>query len=83
MMMVNSSPTTIKNNDVYVTNINSTSLVLKHSLNLSLLFNQFNNFYPEQKNELENIVNSNYYDIDQFQTLKFHEKKISHYPYFI
>ena len=75
MMMVNSSPTTIKNNDVYATNINSTSLVLKHSLNLPLLFNQFNNFYPEQKNELENIVNSNYYDIDQFQTLKFHEKK--------
>ena len=75
MMMVNSSPTTIKNNDVYATNINSTSLVLKHSLNLPLLFNQFNNFYPEQKNELENIVNSNCYDIDQFQTLKFHEKK--------
>ena len=77
MMMVNSSPTTIKNNDVYATNINSTSLVLKHSLNLPLLFNQFNNFYPEQKNELENIVNSNYYDIDQFQTLKFHEKNKS------
>ena len=74
-MMVNSSPTTIKNNDVDATNINSTSLVLKISANLSLLFNQFNNFSPEQTNEPENVVNSNYYDIDQFQTLKLHEKK--------
>ena len=82
MIMVNSSPTTIKNNDVYATNINSTSLVLKLFANLSLVFNQFNNFYPEQKNEPENVVTSNYDDIDQFQTLKFHEK-ISHYPYFI
>ena len=56
MMMVNSSPTAIKNNDVYAMNINSTSLVLKPSANLSLLFNQFNNFYPEQKNEPGNGV---------------------------
>ena len=75
--MVNSNPATIKNNDVDATNINSTSLVLKPSANLSLLFNQFNNFYPEQKNEPENVVNSNYYDTDQFQTLKFHEKNKS------
>ena len=75
--MVNSSPTTIKNNGFYATNINSNSLVLKPSANLSPLFNQFNNFYPEQKNEPENVVNSNYYGIDQFQTLKFHEKNKS------
>ena len=75
--MVNSSPTTIINNDVDATNINSISLVLKPSANLSLLFNQFNNFSPEQKNEPENVVNSNYYDIDQFQTLKHHEKNKS------
>ena len=62
--MVNSSPTTIKNNHVDATNINSTFLVLKPSANLSLLFNQFNNFSAEQKNEPENVVNSNYYDID-------------------
>ena len=74
MMMVNSSPTTIKNNDVDATNTNSTCLVLKPSANLSLEFNQFNNFPHEQKTEPENVVNSNYYDIDQFQTLKFHEK---------
>ena len=66
--------------DVDATYINSTSLVLKPSANLSLSFNQFNNFFPEQKNEPENVVNSNYYDIDQFQNLM---KKISHYPYFI
>ena len=56
MMIINSSPTTIKSNDVDATNINSTSLVLK-SANLSLLFNQFNNFSPEQKNDPENVVN--------------------------
>ena len=77
MMMVNSSPTTVKNNDVCATNINSTSLVMKPSANLSLSFNHFNNFYPVQKNDPENVVNSNYYDIDQFQTLKFHEKNKS------
>ena len=79
MMMVNSSSTTIKNNDVDANNTNRTSLVLKPSVSVSLLFNQFNSFSPEQKNEPENIVNSNYYDIDQFQTLKFHVK-INHYP---
>ena len=71
MMMVNSSPITIKNNDADATNINSTFLVLKPSANLSLLFNQYNDFSSEQKNEPENLVNSNYYDIDQCQTLKF------------
>ena len=50
MMMVNASPTTNKNSDANPTNINSISLVLKPSANLSLLFNQFNNISPEQKN---------------------------------
>ena len=77
MMMVNPSLTTIKNNYNDDNSINSTSLVLKPSTNLTLLCNQFNNFSNEQKTEAENVVNSNYYDIDQFQTLKFHEK-ISH-----
>ena len=45
-------------------NHNSTSLVLKPCTNLSLLFNQLN-------------INSNYCDIDQFQTLKFPEKNKS------
>ena len=74
MMMLNSNPNNIKNNDVDATNINSTSLVLTFSANLSLLFNQFNKFSSEEINGLENVVNSNYYDIDQFQTLKFYEK---------
>ena len=43
---------------------------MKLSENLSLLFNQFNNFFPGHKNEHENLVNSNYFDIDQIQTLK-------------
>ena len=62
------SPSNIKNNDVDANNINSTSLILKPSANVSLLFSHFNNFPTEQKNEPENVVSSNYYDIDQFQT---------------
>ena len=52
----------------------SSSLALKFSTSLLPLFNQFKNFYPEGKNESQNVVNSNYYDIDQFQILKFLEK---------
>ena len=52
----------------------NSSLSLKPSSDLSLLFNQFNNSSPEQKIDPENVVNSNYYDIDQLQTLKFLEK---------
>ena len=63
-MMVNSSPSTIKTNYVDATSINITSLVSKPSANQSLLFSQFNNFSPEQRSEPENVVNSNYYDID-------------------
>ena len=73
-MTVNSTPPTIKGNDVDDNNINTTFLVLKPSPNLSLLLNQFNNFSPEQKNGPGNVVNSNYYDIDQFHTLRFYEK---------
>ena len=57
------------NSDAYI-NKNS-SLSVKPS-DLSLLFNQFNN--SEQKTDPENVVNSNYYNIDQLQTLKFPEK---------
>ena len=73
-MTVNSTPPTIKGNDVDDNNINTTFLVLKPSPNLSLLLNHFNNFSPEQKNGPGNVVNSNYYDIDQFHTLRFYEK---------
>ena len=69
MMMVNFSPTTIKKNAANNINSNS-SLALKLSKNLPLLFNQFKKFSTEQKHQPENVVNSNYYGIDQFQTLK-------------
>ena len=62
MMMVNSSPTTITNN-VDANNMNSTSLRLKPSANLSFLFNQLIIFSPEQEHEPKNVVNFNYYDI--------------------
>ena len=56
------------NSDAYI-NKNS-SLSVKPSSDLSHLFNQFNNS-SEQKTDSENVVNSNYYNIDQLQTLKF------------
>ena len=78
MMMVNSSTSTVKNIYINANNINSTSLIPKPYANWSLLFNHFNNFSPEQKNMPENVMNSNYYDIHQFQTLiKFYGKNKS------
>ena len=71
MMKVNSSRTTVKKSAT--NNNNSISLAPKPSENLSLLFNQFNNFSPERQNEPENFVNSKYYDNDEFQILKFPE----------
>ena len=61
-----------KNSDAYISK--NSNLLLKPSSDLSLLFNQFNNSSPEQKTDPENVVNSNYYDIDQLQTLKYPEK---------
>ena len=67
------NPTAIKISDVNQIR-SSSSLAMKLSENLSLLFNQFNNFFPGHKNEHENLVNSNYFDIDQIQTLKYSGK---------
>ena len=60
------------NSDAYISK--NSSLSLKPSSDLSLLFSQFNNSSPEQKSNPANVVDSNYYDIDQLQTLKFPEK---------
>ena len=38
---------------------------------LALLYNQFNNTSLEKNNDPENVVNSKFYEIDQFQALKF------------
>ena len=61
-----------KNSDSYISK--NSSLLLERSFDLSLLFNQFNNSSPEQKTDPENVVNCNYYAIDQLHTLKFPEK---------
>ena len=58
--------------DAYISE--NSSLSLKPSSDLSLLFNQFNNSSPEQKTDTKNVLNSNYFDTDQLQTLKFLEK---------
>ena len=49
-------------------------LSLKPPSDLALLYNQFNNTSPEKNNDPENVVNSEFYDIDQVQTLKFPDK---------
>ena len=58
--------------DAYISE--NSSLSFKPSSDLSLLFNQFNNSSPEQKTDTKNVLNSNCYDTDQLQTLKFLEK---------
>ena len=49
---------------------NESCLTLKPPKNLSHLFNEFNSFSSDINNNPENVINSNYYDIDQLQTLK-------------
>ena len=49
---------------------NETCLALKLPKNLSHLFNEFNPFFSDINNAPENIINSNYYDLNQLQTLK-------------
>ena len=63
-MISNCSSTIIKNSNANHIS-SSSSLALKPSANVSLLFNQFNNFSFAHKNESQNIVNSNCYGIDQ------------------
>ena len=61
-------------NNSYAYTSKTSSLSLKPFSDLSLLFNQSSNSSSEQKTNPENVVNSNCYDIDQLQTLKFPEK---------
>ena len=49
---------------------NESCLSLKPPKNLSYLFNEFDPFSPDINNTPENVINSNYYDIDQLQALK-------------
>ena len=50
---------------------NELGLTLKPPKKLSHLFNEFNSFSSDINNTPENVINSNYYDIDQLQTLSF------------
>ena len=60
---------------------NESCLILKPPKNLSQLFNEFNSFSSDINNTQENVISSNYYDIDQLQTLKeFTDKRsLSHF----
>ena len=49
---------------------NESCLTLKLPKNFSNLFNEFNSFFFDINNTPENVNNSNFYDIDQLQTLQ-------------
>ena len=55
-------------------NLNN-SLLLKPPPVLALLFNQFDNAIPENRSDLENVIQSKYYDIDELQKLKIPNKE--------
>ena len=57
-------------------NLNN-SLLLKPTLDVALLFNQFNNAIPENCSDPENVIQSKYYDIDELQKLKIPNKENS------
>ena len=61
--------------------LNESCLTLKPPKNLSNLFNEFNSFSSDISNTLENIINCNYYDTGQLQTLKEFTDKSSHSPF--
>ena len=56
---------------------NESCLSLKPPKNLSHLFNEFNSFSSDINNTQGNVINSNYYDIDQHQFLKEFTEKSS------
>ena len=58
--------------DIFYCNSDSdeTCFTLKSSKNLSHLFNEFNSFSSDINSTPESLINSNYYDIDQLQTMK-------------
>ena len=55
----------------------NSSLILKPPPDLALLFNQFNNAIPENNSDVENVIQSKYYDFDELQQLKILNKEKS------
>ena len=53
----------------------NSSIHLTPASDLALLSNQFNSTSPEQNVDPENVTNSRYFDIDEIQALKLHDKK--------
>ena len=52
----------------YIDNSTKTCLVLKPQENLTNLLNEFNNLSSDQNKSSKNIINCNYYDIDEMQS---------------
>ena len=72
----------IKNNSNESNNPNS-SPILKPPTDLALLFNHFNNAIPENNSDLKNVMQGEYYDIDELQQLKVSNKEKSLYFFHI
>ena len=53
------------------------SLILKLPTDLTFLFNQFNNTNPENDSDLENVIQSKYFYINEMQQLKIPNKENS------
>ena len=70
------SCSTLNKNYIEISSKNS-SVLLKPPPDLELLFNQFNNSFPDQQNDPVNAVNSRCVDIYQIQSLKFFQKEKS------
>ena len=70
----------IGNNNAFTSsktkNLNS-SLLLKTTPDLALLFNQLNNAIPENHSDLGNVIQSKYHDIDELKTKKNFNKENS------
>ena len=70
----------IGNNDTITsseTNSLNSSLLLKPTPDLTLLFNQLINAIPENRSDPENAIQSKYYDIGELQKLKIPNKENS------
>ena len=67
----------INNNNNNKSKNSNSSLILKPAPDQAILFNQFNSAIPENISDLENVIQSKYYGIDELQQLKIPNKEKS------
>ena len=62
--------TTVNNFKLFSCLVADSIVIVKATKNSSHFFNECNSFSSDINNTPENVINCNYYDIDQLQTLK-------------